>query len=97
MAVQPMHARTCQNLLLRQLPDEQFHSLLPHFDMVESKLKDVLYRQGDPFDYVYFPCNCAYSCIIDMDDGSGIEVGTVGNESFTAIELLLRAPIAVET
>ena len=32
-----------------------------------------------------------------MEDGVGIEVGTCGNESFTGVELLLGATVAVET
>ena len=97
MAVQITQARACQNHLLSKLPDEQLHLLLPHLDWIQSKLKDVLYRQDDSLDYVYFPCNGAYSCIIDMEDGSGVEVGTIGNESFTGVELLLGAEKAVET
>jgi hypothetical protein len=60
-------------------------------------VKDVLCRQGERFDYVYFPCNCAHSCILCMEDGSMVEVGTIGNESHTNVEVLLGATHATET
>jgi CRP-like cAMP-binding protein len=46
---------------------------------------------------VIFPTAGAFLCIVYMEDGSGVEVGTVGNEGFTNIEMLLDATIAIET
>jgi CRP-like cAMP-binding protein len=97
MAVQLAQAHTCQSHLLNKLTNEHYQPLLPLLEMVETKLKEVLYRQGEPIGYVYFPCNCAHSCLLYMENGSMIEVGTVGNESFTGVELLLNATHAVET
>jgi CRP-like cAMP-binding protein len=97
MSITLAQGRKCQNHLLAKLTDEQFRPLLPFLDLVEIKVKDVLVRQGDPIKYVYFPSIGAYSCIVYMEDGAGVEVGTVGNEGFTNIEMLLDATIATET
>jgi CRP-like cAMP-binding protein len=97
MSITLAQGRQCQNHLLAELTDEQFRPLLPFLDLVEIKLKDILVYQGDPIEYVYFPSIGAYSCIVYMEDGSGVEVGTIGNEGFTNIEMLLDATIATET
>jgi CRP-like cAMP-binding protein len=97
MSITLAQGRQCQNHLLAKLTDEQFRPLLPFLDLVELKVKDILVRQGDPIEFVYFPSIGAFSCIVYMEDGSGIEVGTIGNEGFTNIEMLLDATIATET
>ncbi|MDQ9169590.1 Crp/Fnr family transcriptional regulator [Oxalobacteraceae bacterium R-40] len=97
MSGQISQARRCQNYLLSKLSDEDFQELLPTLHLVESKAREELYHQGEPIEYVHFPCDCAHSCLIYMEDGSAVEVGTLGNESFTGIELLLNATHAVET
>ena len=97
MSITLAQGRLSKNHLLAKLTDEQFRPLLPFFDLVEVKLKDVLVRQGNPIEYVYFPTAGAFSCIVYLEDGSGVEVGTVGNEGFTTIEMLLDATIATET
>ena len=97
MSITLAQGRQCQNHLLAKLTEEQFRPLLPFFDLVELKVKEVLVRQGDPIEYVYFPSNGAFSCIVYMEDGSGVEVGTIGNEGFTTVEMLLDATIATET
>ena len=97
MSITLVQGHQSHNHLLAKLTDEQFRPLLPFFDLVEIRLKDVLVRQGDSIEYVYFPTSGAYSCIVYMEDGSGVEVGTVGNEGFTNIEILLDATISTET
>jgi CRP-like cAMP-binding protein len=97
MAITLVQGRQSRNHLLAKLTDEQLRPLLPLFDLVEVKLKEILVRQGDPIEYVYFPSSGAYSCIVYMEDGSGVEIGTVGNEGFANMEMLLDATIATET
>lgn len=97
MSITLAQGRQCRNHLLAKLTDEQLRPLLPLFDLVEVKLKEVLVRQDDPIEYVYFPSSGAYSCIVYMEDGSGVEIGTIGNEGFTNMEMLLDATISIET
>lgn len=97
MPVTLAQAHQCQNHLLAKLPDEHYQRLLPRLDLVQTKLKEVLYRQDETIQYVYFPCNFALSCMLYMEDGSMVEVGTIGNEGFTNIELLLAGTHSTET
>ncbi len=55
MVVQLSQARTCQSNLLNKLSDEDYQPLLPLLDMVETKHKDEIYRQGDEFNMCTFP------------------------------------------
>lgn len=97
MAITADQARGCHNQLLARLSSEEYQALLPLFDLIETPLKEVLYRQGEPISHVYFPCTSAHSCIVYMGDGTGVEVGTMGNEGFTGVEVLLDATVATET
>lgn len=97
MSVALAQARQCQNQILTRLSDEQYQELLPMLDLVQTDLKDVLCRQGEPIQYAYFPCSGAQSCMVFLENGNMVEVGTVGNESFTNIELMVDATNATET
>jgi CRP-like cAMP-binding protein len=94
----PVHSTVArQNLLLNKLTDAELQPCLSRFDIVENKLRDVMYQQGHPIEHVYFPCTCVFSNLIYMEDGMAIEVGTIGNESFIAAEALLGAGDSLET
>jgi CRP-like cAMP-binding protein len=90
-------ARKCGNRLLNKLADEHFKPLLPHLEKTHLKSKEVIYERGQPFSYVHFPCDSALSNLIYLEDGTAVEVGTVGNEGFSSVELLVNASLAVET
>ena len=97
MSIALVQAARHQNLLLSKLTDEQSRPLIPLFELVETKVQDVLLQQGQPISHVYFPCRSAHSCMMYLEDGSAVEVGTIGNESFTGIEMLLDATVATQT
>lgn len=97
MSIAVIEARACKNHLLARLSDEHFQVILPLLQMVETNLQDVLLQQGEKIEHIYFPCNCIQSCIVLLEDGSSVEVGTIGNEGFTGVEVLLDAPFATET
>jgi CRP-like cAMP-binding protein len=97
MSLTLLQVRACQNRLLAKLSDDQLEYLLSVSDMVETNVKEVLVQQGGPIEYAYFPCTSALSCLVFLEEGSFVEVGTVGNEGFTSMELLLDATFAVES
>jgi len=47
---------------------------------VTLEFKEALYQFGKPVDFVYFPIEGAASAVTIMDNGSAIEVATIGNE-----------------
>ena len=97
MAISLSEARKSHNRLLDKIPDDELAPVLPFFEMVKTNVRDVVAEQGEPIRYIYFPCNCALSCLIYMEGGNSVEVGTIGNEGFTCIEALFDADIALET
>jgi CRP-like cAMP-binding protein len=73
-------AERVRNRLLRRLPPPGYQRLLPHFKTLSFESGDVLYEAHSQIEFVYFPQNCVLSAVTMMEDGSGIEVGTIGNE-----------------
>lgn len=93
----PQSARECKNLLLSMLPEEDYRSLLPHLEWLPTPLRFVVYEREKPIEYAYFPLSGAHSILTIMEDGAAIEVGTVGNEGFSTVDLLTGGDIATET
>jgi CRP-like cAMP-binding protein len=89
--------RACGNLLLNRLADEDLRALLPHLQKVHNRIKDVIYNRNEPLTHVHFPSTCAFSMLVFMETGAAVEVGTVGNEGFTGVELVLHASDSQET
>jgi len=56
---------------------------------VSLDFKQILYRYRAPIDYAYFPSRGAASAVTIMDDGSAIEVATIGNEGMVGNSVLV--------
>ena len=68
------------NRLLALLPEAEYRRLVPLLKPVKLPFKKVLYESRGPIDYSYFPTGAVTSALTVMEDGSAIEVATVGNE-----------------
>jgi hypothetical protein len=79
-----------RNRLLHRLQSPAYERLLPHLEAVTFESGDVLYEARSPIEFMYFPHNCVLSAVRMMDDGSGIEVGTIGNEGVAGLTAFLR-------
>lgn len=90
-------ARLYTNHLLAKLSDEQLASLCPMLEYVHTDIKHVVHERNGPIPYVYFPHTASLSNLIILKDGSPVEVGTVGNEGLSGVELLAGATLATET
>lgn len=97
MSVTLGEARLHSNHLLAKLSDEHLASICPMLKQISLKPKDVLHNQNASIPYVYFPSTSALSNLLFLNDGSAVEVGTVGNEGFSAVELLAGASVSTET
>lgn len=73
------------------LPRDEYERLLPDLETVSMTLKQAIYRPNEPIEYVYFPNTGVISLLILMEDGSAVEVGTVGNEGMGGLPLFLGA------
>jgi CRP-like cAMP-binding protein len=92
----PASAKECGNFLLSSLPEDEYQSLKPHFDLIGSPLKSAFYQRDQPIEYVYFPLSGEHSVLAIMENGSAVEVGMVGNEGFSTVEALTGSDWALE-
>ncbi len=86
---------TSGNLLLARLSADDAELLEPHLEQLTLAQGDVIVAAGDEFSYAYFPETAVLSVINNMGDGSAVEIGTVGNESFVGIGIVLDVPTSL--
>lgn len=77
------------NGLLAALPRKDLVRLRPHLHVEPVVLKQLLFDQGKHIDNVYFPTSAVVSILTTMDDGSGVEIATVGSEGMVGVPLFL--------
>jgi CRP-like cAMP-binding protein len=82
---------------LSLLGDAEYAALEPKLTLVECKAKEVMGERGAPVNHVYFPCSAVFSVLACMEDGSAIEVGTIGSEGFYGIEAIVGGTAWTET
>lgn len=78
-----------QNLLLGELPREEYERLLPDLERVDLSLGDSLVESGEKMAYVYFPTQGLVSLLCSMEDGSSTEIAVVGSEGIVGISLFM--------
>ena len=83
-----------RNRLLAALPAEEHARLLPHLESVSTRHKEIIYEANEPISHVYFPNSGVFSLLTVMEDGSVVEVGTVGNEGMLGLPVFLHADSA---
>jgi CRP-like cAMP-binding protein len=87
-----------QNRLLAALPRDEYERLLPTLESVAVVSKQVLQRQGEEIERVFFPGRGTCSVVEVMQDGLTIEVGMIGPEGMTGVGVLPHCPISpIET
>ncbi|MFC7514352.1 Crp/Fnr family transcriptional regulator [Herbaspirillum sp. GCM10030257] len=96
MRTVPGSPSECSNLLLSMLPVSEYQALLPHLEFIDTPLHFVLFERDKPINYAYFPLIGEHSILATMEDGSAVEVGTVGYEGMSTIDLLLGGDLAIE-
>ena len=78
-----------KNRLLAALPADDFSRLLPHLKTIPLRVKQVLQRNGEPLDFVYFPNGGVVSITTVLSDGTMVEAATVGDEGMLGVEAFL--------
>jgi CRP-like cAMP-binding protein len=76
----PSAAATNGNRLLSALPADDYARIAPRFDQISLTLKEVLHRAGEPVSHVYFPGGGFCSVLTALEDGTMVEVATIGRE-----------------
>lgn len=83
--------RAKTNRLLDLLPPGEASRIHAKLDLVTPKLREVVFEDGEPIRYVYFPAGSIVSLLALMENGEAVEVGTIGNEGMAGLPLLLGA------
>jgi CRP-like cAMP-binding protein len=68
------------NLLLGGLPTSLVAELMRDGEIVPLELKRILHEPDEPASHVYFPLSGVISLLTVLDDGSAVEIATVGSE-----------------
>jgi CRP-like cAMP-binding protein len=87
------------NFLLRSLPQKEYDELRLRLESVQVEPEQVIYRQTEPIEYIYFPTTAMLSWIATTSEGERVEVGVVGWEGIVGIPELLgyeASPYGVE-
>jgi CRP-like cAMP-binding protein len=80
-----------ENRLLTALPPDVYEGIRPHLEPVELAMRQVLYQPRKPISHVYFLCSAVTSLVAIMDDGTVVEVATVGKEGLVGLPAFLGA------
>ena len=78
-----------KNRLLAALPKEEYERLLPKPEPISLNFKEVLYQPNEPIQYVYFVNHGVVSLLTIMEDGTVVEIATVGNEGMAGLPVFL--------
>jgi hypothetical protein len=87
----------CPNLLLSRLPDFDYQTMLPHLEFVDTPLHFILCERDKPVHHAYFPLVGGHSIQATMGNGAQVEVGTVGFEGFSTVDLILDSEFTMGT
>ena len=85
------HELLQHNAILYGLDDVVTTKLITGGKFVQLTLREQIYRQEEQIETVYFPLDCVLSVVTQMEDGSSIEIGTIGREGMSAFPLLMGA------
>jgi len=75
------------NRLLDSLSPAEQAGLAPHLEQVRLELKELLFEPGKPIDSVYFPMTAVASLLNLVENTSGVEIATVGNEGLVGLSV----------
>ena len=77
-----------KNILLSEIPDEEFTKLAPHLKYVELKVGRKLHTPSEGIEFSYFPNSGLVSLLVETKEGKSVEVGISGYEGFTGVAVL---------
>jgi CRP-like cAMP-binding protein len=82
-----------RNRLLAMLPNDERERLSSQLELVSLELKQPLYEENKPIEYVFFPVSGVLSLVSRMEDGRGIELATIGKEGMVGLPVFLQASL----
>jgi CRP-like cAMP-binding protein len=95
LSLVPAHATAPQTnhllALLQHRSPEEFERISRHLESLVFRVGDVLFEQGEPIKWIFFPEGCVTSMIKMLSDGRGIEVGAAGIDGMAGFPSFLGA------
>jgi CRP-like cAMP-binding protein len=88
-------AAETRNQILMRLPHDEYIRLRAQLDEVSLHLKQQVYEQGEPIEYVVFPESGVISLVKVLHDGNIVETGTIGNEGMVGLPAVFGVRRAV--
>ena len=77
-----------RNRLLAALPVEDQQRLLPKVEVLSLPLRQILHQPGELISHAYFPGGGFLSLLQSLQDGTMVEVATIGREGVAGIEVM---------
>lgn len=84
-------AELAGNRLIHGLPPGEREILRSAVERVRPRMRQVLFEQGSPMPYAYFPQSGVFSLLAQMQDGGVVETLTVGSEGMVGLPAVLGA------
>jgi CRP-like cAMP-binding protein len=81
------------NRLLDALRPDERTDLLKQLEVVSLKSGEVTHTPGESYDWVLFPIDAVLSVITTLAEGETCEIGTVGNEGASGVEIAFGTPV----
>jgi CRP-like cAMP-binding protein len=78
------------NQLLAALPPADYERIASSLKIIPLKLKQTLHKAGEPVEYVYFPGGGFLSLLTVLENGTMVEVATVGREGMAGLPAALN-------
>lgn len=78
------------NHILARLPFEDLSRMQPDLHTVQIAHKQIVVKQGETVEHVYFPNSGVFSMTTAMADGSAVEVATIGKEGLVGLQLFFE-------
>ena len=78
------------NHLLAALPRKDYERIVPTLDIMPLKLKETIHKAGEPVQHVYFPGAGFVSMLTVLEDGTMVEVATIGREGMSGLPAALN-------
>src|SRR5688572_7680700 len=79
------------NHLLAALPRNDYERIAPSLDIIPLKLKQTIHKAGEPVQHVYFPGAGFVSMLTVLQDGTMVEVATIGREGMSGLPAALNS------
>ena len=77
-----------RNLILHDLPHQEFAQLAPHLEFVRLSLHHVIHEARETIKSGYFLNDGLGSVLTVQPDGKSVEVGLIGNEGFIGLPVV---------